>query len=198
MAGIVTLADVKSYLHITSTNDDSLLTLFINGASASAVYYFGELTSLTVTNEVHDGGYETILLRHTPVLSIQSVTEYVGVTAYTLTSQPEGSTVNNYGYSLDLPEAGLITRRSGAGTPMPFLGGPRSVVCSYTAGRAAVPDDVYLAALEDIRALWDQTQQGGRPQFGGGEESDWTVGPYHFYPRLQAMAISSERTPGIA
>lgn len=198
MAQIVSLADTKSYLRITSTNDDALLNIFINGAGAAATYWFGEWGSLTVTGEVHDGGYPTILLRHTPVLSITTLTEYVGVSAYTLTSQPEGSTVNNYGYSLDIPEAGLVTRRSGAGTPMPFLGGARCVVATYVAGRTSVPDDIYLAALEDIRGLWQQTQQGGRPNFGGAEEAGWTVGPLHQFPRLASLAASSQRVPGIA
>lgn len=198
MAGIVSLADVKSYLRITSTNNDALLNLYILGATAVATYWFGEINSLTVTGEVHDGGHETILLRHTPILSVTTVTEYIGISAYVLTSQPEGSTVNNYGYSLDLPEAGLITRRSGAGTPMPFLGGDRAVIVSYVAGRATVPDDVYLATLEDIRGLWQQTQQGGRPQFGGAENSDWNAGPLHQFPRLASLAASSQRTSGIA
>lgn len=200
MPQLVTLTDVKAYIGETTTNNDSTLNLYINAASAAADYWFGQQDQITVTNEIHDGGFETILCYNTPIISVQSLIEYVGITPYTLTLQPPGSTVNNYGYSIDMPEVGLITRRSGAGTPMPFLGGPRMVVISYTAGRATVPADVYLAILEDIRALWMQTQQGGRPNWGGAAEEGWSPNgtTFHMFPRLAAIGASAQRIPGVA
>lgn len=198
---VVTLTDAKTHLRmpLTDTSQDSAIQGFIDAATLHADFWFGPTSTRTVTNEVHDGGFPTILLRIVPVQSVTTLIEYVGLTPYVLTAQPPGSTVNSYGYSLDDPAAGLVVRRSGAGTPQEFLGGERSVVVTYVAGLATVPADIRLAALEDIRGLWQQTQQGGRPAFSGSAQEDtWNVGSLHLFPRLAELAAGPSRTPSIA
>jgi hypothetical protein len=200
MADVVSLTDVKTYIQIpqSDTSNDDLLGFYIAGADQLATFYFGEWgTGTTYTNEVHDGGDTIIALRHVPVLSITSLIEYVGITPYTLTLQPLGATVNNYGYDLIRPSGGIVLRRSAAGTPMSFMGGAGSVVCTYVAGRATVPGDIYLAILDDIKALFEQTQEGGRGPFEAAAEG-WSAPPFHLFPKLAALASGSRRIPGIA
>lgn len=176
------------------------LQMYIDAATPIVEYITGPINPLVITNEVYpiQGGASRLMLRSVPIASIQSIIEYIGITPFTLTSQPPGSTVSNYGYSLDRPEAGLVVRRSSFGQEMPFLG--TTVVASYTAGLATVPPDVKLAVLEDIRGIFQQTQLGGRPKFGGGlaDEDGWTVGPLHLFPRLAAILEGKARVQSIA
>ena len=82
----------------------------------------------------------------------------------------------------------------------PFWG---PVVVAYTAGIEDVSPDIRLAVLEDIRGLFQQTQQGMRPPaFGGGGGpgggDTWTVGPMRQFPRLAALLEGAGRTQSIA
>jgi hypothetical protein len=194
---LVTLSDVHDFLNIPTgdTSHDTKLQHYIDAASQIVAYEVGDVTSTTHT-ETHVPTGSRIILDWVPVLSIQTVTEYVGVLPYTLTSQPPGSTSDNYGYSLDLPNAGVLVRRDAAGQECNFFGSP--VVVAYTSGRTSIPSDVFLAVLEDIRGLYQQTQSGGRPGFQTPGSDQWNAGPLNLFPRLRAVLASSVRTQSIA
>lgn len=196
---LVSLADVKAHLNLSAadTSQDVELQGFIDAATETVTYAVGPVSPTTFV-ETHDvtDGRNRVMLRQPPVLTVVSVVEYLGSVAHALTNQPPGSTSDFYGYSLDLPDAGLLVRRDGVGLPMPFMGG--TVVVTYVAGRAAVPASVRMATLEDIRGIWQMTQQGGRPSFGGEAGENWSVGPMNFFPRLKAVLDAQLRTPGIA
>ena len=193
---LVTLGDTKLQLNIptSDTTQDVELLSYIDAATAVVEWITGPITPRQYVNEVHDGGYPFVMLFNPPVLSVDSVIEYLGRIAYTITPQPLGSTVDNYGYSLDAPATGKLTRRSGAGTPMSWLGGRSSVIVSYTAGRVAVPADVRLAALLDIQDVWQKSQQGGKDQ---ASDDVWMGAPVSF-PRLKSELESTARVVGIA
>lgn len=166
MAGptaIIDVADVQSYLGISG--DDARLQTFIDGLTAALEYVAGPVIQRTITGEVHDGGADHIMLRVTPVVSVDAVHEYIGLADYSLSPEPLGSTVDMWGYSLDDPGKGLVVRRSSAGIPMPFLGGPRMVKVDYTAGRTTVPNNIKSAMLALIETNYDALTQGGRPAF---------------------------------
>lgn len=200
---LVTKPEVKNHLNIpeSETKFDVELDVFINAATPKVEYLIGPLDARTVT-EVHTTYRRSqIILRTVPVLSITSVTEYLGGVAYTLTDQPpSAASTTQYGYYLDNASSGLIKRRAN-GYTSPFLG--NEVIVVYSAGRASVPADVKLAALDDIRALWQQTQTAARPQFGGGGV---VMGPdrwgsaedLHMFPRLASLLQSQQFQPGIA
>lgn len=144
----ITLDDVRAQLGMgrdqevgrTSSNVSDLeLQPYLDDALAVCADHCGPVVVSAPITETYDGGYETIMLRQTPVAAIVSVTEYVGLTQYDLTSQPPGSTVNEYGYSLDDAPMGLLVRRSSSGMPQPFFGGSRSVVVVYTVGYSVIP-----------------------------------------------------------
>lgn len=199
----ITLAQVHDALNIpqSDTSHDAELTRYIDAAVATVTYITGPLTAATFT-EYRDGGSPVIMLDNPPVISITSVTEYVGVTGRTLTAQPLGQSVDNYGYSLDDPLSGKLVRRGSGGLATPFWGGRGSVIITYVAGQASVPADVVLATLEDIRGLYQQTQQGGRAGGGGsigaGGDDQWTSGPMHLFPRLNMLLQGPSRTQSLA
>ncbi|MEU6582754.1 hypothetical protein [Nocardia sp. NPDC046763] len=199
--GLVSMSDVYRHLNLDESDLAPMAELqgFIDAATPFVEYITGPMLPTTVTETYPVVvGQTQIMLRTCPVLSIQTVTEYLATVARTLTNQPRGSSTDNYGYSLDIASAGLLVRRGVVGVAIPFLGD--TVVVSYTAGRATVPAHVRMAALEDIRGLWQQTQQGGNPRFGGDRaaEDGWTVGPIHLFPRLAALLEGTTRVQSIA
>lgn len=198
---LVKMADVLRHLDLPAgdTTYQAELTTIIEAATPIVEYITGPINPVTYTNEAYDvSGADRVMLRHVPVISVTSVSEWIGITQFALTLQPPGSTVDNYGFYVARYEDGLIIRMSAFGQPMPFLGSQLTV--TYQAGRSAIPPDVKLAVLEDIRGLWQQTHNGGRPKFGGGlaDEDGWTIGPLHLFPRLAAMLENKARTQSIA
>lgn len=201
---IVTLADVHGHLNIdtSDTSRDAELQGFIDAATATVTYITGPQAATTYT-ETRDGGGPVIMLDNPPILSITSVTEFFTPGGMVLTQVPLGSSTGNaFSYTLDDPIAGKITRRM-SGYETSFLGGRNSVVIVYSAGTAAIGADVRLAALEDIRGLYQQTQQGGGRSLGGGAigaggDDQWSVGPMRLFPRLQELLSGSQRTQSIA
>lgn len=200
---LVTLNETKLHLNIpeSETQYDTELATFIAAATPIIEHLVGPVDIRTITSETYDvRGRKSIILRTVPVVTITSVKEYIGIQEYVLTDQPPGaSSVSLYGYTLKNASSGLITRRAN-GFDMRFLGA--EIVVSYTAGRASVPADVKLAALDDIRALWSQTQVASRPQFGGGGvvmgPDRWgSMQELHMFPRLALLIQSQKFMPGV-
>ena len=178
MAGptaLVTIPDVVAELNLPSTPADTTeLQGFIDAATGVVEDYVGHVVNVSVT-EVHDGGDVSIWLRETPVVSVQSITEVIGLIPYTLTEQPVGSPVDNFGYTLDDPASGMVVRRSAGSSPFPFFDNVGNVTVTYTAGRASVPANVRLGTLELIRHMYERGQQGMRPAYGA--PADEAYGP---------------------
>lgn len=203
---LVTLDDAKAHLNIdpTDTTYDAELQGFIDAATAFVQFETGPILYQAFT-EVHSGGGPTIVLDNPPIIAVDTVIEYVGPTAYTLTQAELGATTGQYSWSLDDANAGIIARRYSGGFVGNFAAGYRNVYVSYTAGRTSVPADVRMATLEDLRGLWTQTQY-ARPsaQFGsgiGGQADNWTetpMNPIGTFPRLTALLQGPSRTPSIA
>src|SRR5580698_10142617 len=109
---ICTLDDVHSQLSIpsTDTSNDALLVRYINAATAYVNYVSGTILPTVFTNEVHSGGNAQIVLYNSPILTVSSVTEYWGLVPYSLVESERGGTVTTYGYSIDNPEQGILSR----------------------------------------------------------------------------------------
>ena len=201
MPGLVSMADVRAHLNLdpSDVSHDVELQGFIDAMGPVISYMTGPVVPTTFTNESHNGGGPHIMLFNPPIISVQSVTEYAGNITYTLSQQQPGATVDNYGFSIDSFASGMLTRRGVAGVPLPFYGFDGGVIVSYTAGLASIPPDIRMAALEDLRGLYQQSQQGGRPAFGGGAEDDsWSSGPLDLFPRLAMLLVGRRRTQSIA
>lgn len=159
---ILDVSEAKLFLGITNDTDDSKLVDFVDAAEAVAEFYVGDVTGGTYT-EVHDGGDRSIYTRHTPVVAVTSLTEYVGSITYTLTNQPLGHSVDAWGYTIDDAQAGRIVRRSASGMAWRFAPGVGNVTVTYTTGMAEVPVQVTMAVEFIVRHLWT-SQRGPQPR----------------------------------
>jgi hypothetical protein len=198
---VVDLASVKAHLNIpaSNTSQDAELQGFILAAGELARDVVGPLLPEQHT-EWHNGGNPTITLDWLPLASVLSVTEYVSASTWVLTEQPLGTSTDAYGYTVD-PDRGQITRRATGGAVC-FPGGIKNVKVVYTGGRSgAIPWTVRLGALELIRHLFQLTQQGGRPRFGGasldGDSSGVPTG-FALPARVLELWQPFKRPPGIA
>lgn len=143
--GVLTVVEVKDYLNITASSFDAELQTFANRAEAAVASRCGPLASTAVTQKVRGYGY-SLSPRITPIASITSVTPTGG-----------GTPINPA--LLVTPEMGLRGPQT-----IEYLspGGFFSAFwydLVYQAGRATLPEDLKLAALEGVRYYW-QTQLG--------------------------------------
>lgn len=170
MTDLVTLSDVKLELGIpdASTSQDALLTIDIAAATEVIERIKGPILPRTLTAEQHDGRGFYVSLDYRPVISVTSVTEYVGTTAFPLTvvSNPAGA--GAFSCQLDT-EAGTLTRLTTGGAQIGFANGEGNIQVTYVAGRASVPPSVRLAAMRLIQWWHQSAKQGARPQFQGGQ-----------------------------
>lgn len=200
---LVSLTDAMSHLNIPNSQDFDTTELqgFIDAATAYIQRFTGPIVAQTFT-ETHNGGGPTVVLRNPPVLSIQSVTEYVGATGYTLAAVNLGdANIGAYSYTLDDPETGVLRRRWNGGIAGPFVGGDSNVVVTYTAGRSSVPADIRMAVLQDIAGLYQPSQLGGNPYDAaqGVSAGNAPLNPIGMFPRVtEILADGAKRSPAIA
>ena len=202
MVGIVDLTSVKLHLNmpVSDTTQDTELQGFIDAAGDLARDVVGPILPETRL-QAFDGGRPTITVDWLPLASVTSVTEYLGRTAYTLTEQPLGAETDAYSYTVDY-DTGQICRRTVGGMPSVFAYGTKNVIVQYVSGDGTVSPSVRLGALELIRHLWQLTQQGGRPQFGGaaldGENGGGVPTGFALPARVIELWQPHRRPPGIA
>jgi hypothetical protein len=199
---IVDLASVKLHLNMpaSDTSQDAELQGFIDAAGDLARNVIGPVFPESHT-QAFDGGTTSIVVDWLPVASVTSVTEYYGLSSYLLTEQPLGGQSNAFGFTVDYA-TGRLTRRALGGDATIFAFGAKNIVVQYVSGRTgAVSPSVRLGALELIRHLWQLTQQGGRPQFGGagldGEVAGVPTG-FALPARVLELWQPFRRPPGIA
>lgn len=198
---IVDLDSVKDHLNIPRSNtvSDAELQGFIDAAGDIARDVVGPIDAEQHSQDF-DGGVSTIIPDWLPLVSVQSITEYYGLSAFALTEQPLGAQNNAFGYTVDYT-TGQITRRTIGGDAGVFATGTKNIRVAYTSGTGTVPATVRLGALELIRHLWQLTQQGGRPRFGGaaldGEGMGVPTG-FALPARVLELWAPYRRPPGIA
>jgi hypothetical protein len=152
VADLTTLALVKAYANITGTDSgrDAVLEDLIDGATAAMELYMGRVIGSTAyTSEKLDGtGNDVLMLRQWPVT--------------TFTSLYEGTTVvDSAYYEVDLA-AGLVYAISGSGWVSDGIGGAwtpgrRNYSANYTAGYAAIPEDIANACVRQVTLEWKRS-----------------------------------------
>lgn len=202
-ASIVALGDVKDTLNIpaTSRTYDAELLRMIAGVTPVVENLAGKVLQTTF-DEWYDGGQYWIKLRHRPVINLIAVSEYRGPIEYSLAvvQDPAHGTI----YSAMLDNYGRVVRRSAGGGVIAFPRMPNSVHVVYLAGQTTVPENIREGTLEIIRTSWQQTQQGGRPQFGtgGSAAADDLAGQliqgYYVTPRARELLVPNRRHPSLA
>lgn len=140
MAGLITLAEAKTHLNVTDSTWDSELQDFVDVASDLVEKEAGRVWRDTTFTEYHKGGTSDVVLFHSPVLSVTSVTDW--------------------GTVIDPSDYILYSATGRIHLPYyQFVGGPGQVVVVYHAGAATVPYLVKQATKETVRHLW-KTQRG--------------------------------------
>lgn len=200
---IVDLASVKDYLRIptSDTTRDNALMGFIYATSEVARDFCGPFLPEQHT-QWFDGGSAKIVPDWLPIVAVQSVTEYYGLSAFAITEQPLGTQQNAFGFTLDYT-TGEMTRRTFGGEAAYWARGAKNVKVVYTAGRTGpLPWSVRLGALEMVRHLYQLTQQGGRSKFNGNalDSVDAPAVPTGFAipQRVVELWAAERRAPGIA
>lgn len=195
---LVTLTDVHNHLNIPTadTSHDTELQGFIDAAQPVVEDVVGPVVNVTL-DEWYDGGGMFLSVRHRPIVSVTSVTEYIGTSTYTLTQCATPDLGTTYSYSFET--SGQIVRRSAGGGMRAFPDGTSNVRVVYVAGRATVPANIRMGTLEVIRHNYQLGQQGGRPAFGGGaEDVAWTPSGFAIPTRAIEWLTPNRRHPSIA
>lgn len=182
MAELVTLDEVNDALNLGGNTDhDDELRIYIDAVTAHVEKQRGAMPSQEITEvgtlvNLGDGRLR-LMTRRIPVLEVASITD--GVSTYST-----GFTVTADGY-----------------VEHDNLYSDRRWTITYTAGYEAIPADLKLAALEDIRGLYQPGQIGPPAAFGafGIESTDVgvTYRPVRMWPRVDAW-LESDVMPGIA
>lgn len=205
-AQLVGLPDVKDYLGIPANDriHDARLIRFIHAVRPLIENITGPIIPASFT-EWHDGGQYFIQVRRrpstapgtSPVLTLESISEFIGPTEYVLaivTDPSQGST-----YSAMLDPTGRIVRRTAGGGVTGFSPSADTVRVTYTAGQATTPHNVYEAALEAIRVNYQTTQQVGRARRAEADENDTGPPLGFFLPRRCLELLSpNRRAPSVA
>lgn len=198
-AELVTLSDVIAHLNLDDidSDDETELQGFIDAATTFIQNATGPILYQTFT-EIHSGGSPVICLFHPPVVSITSITEYIGPVGYTLTEAELGQPGGAYAYSIDDPRSGIIRRRYSGGFVGNFAPGDHNIQVTYVAGRSTVPADIRMAVLQDIAGMWQPSQQGSNPYYDNQATGNGPLNPIGMFPRVAAiLSDASKRTPAI-
>ena len=158
---LVSLAEIKTHLGITSTtNDEELRGFAVDATAAVESYTYRHWVKGAGQTVLISGGTGPAILLPIDTASVTTVVEQ-GVT---LTSGTD--------YVFD-PKGSVLQR-----IWSPFYGrywypGTLNISVTYVTGGATVPSDVRRGALELIRHLWE-TQRGGQtPILGAGGVTEW-------------------------
>lgn len=187
MVALLTLADAKAQLNLTSNTDDDELQVYVDAVTPVIEEYIGPVEPREVTERLDaEGGRRVLVLRTTPVLSLTSVEPLLtGGVSYPV----DGLDLN--------PDTGEVRRKDGG----VFRG---LLLFTVQAGREGdVPTTVNLAARMLVQHLW-RTQRpsrsGGLP--GGGEDYSVTqpvVGFGYAVPnRVLELLAPYRLPPGVA
>jgi hypothetical protein len=166
---LLSLADAKSHLNITSTTYDDELREYLEAATEIIESYVGPIVTRTHTARV-DGYRCAIPLPHTQV---------TGVTAITIVSDGS-SPITLSDIAVDTT-SGIISYKSGGS----FAYGQMDV--TYTVGRSFVKANWSLAAKHIVKSNWN-SQLGNLPSIQGDEHGYVVTGDGYRVP-YQAIAL---------
>lgn len=152
-AWLISLADAKSHLNISTTTHDEELRTWIGATTRVVENKAGACVPAAYTKRVTDG--PCWWLPRYPVLSLTSVTAVLtgGTVVATAELVVDGDT-------------GKVERLDGRA----HTGGPWTV--AYRAGRTVIPENVLGAAKIILKHLWETQRGGGQAGFsmGGADE----------------------------
>lgn len=136
--GILTLADAKAHLQITSSDYDDELQAFVDGITGAVERYKNEVIApRAVTEDMILSGRSVFWLHYPPVISLTSVVRQTDSLSYTTS-----------GYRIDPSGNGKVTVLTGT-APSGF------VTVTYQAGYSDIPGEYEVAARIILQHAWD-------------------------------------------
>ncbi|MBV8061460.1 MAG: phage head-tail connector protein [Alphaproteobacteria bacterium] len=147
---LTSLANVKSWLNISSTDHDADLTRLISACSGFMQQWMNRTFAVSSYNEVRNGpGISTVMVTaNYPLISVSSVTiDGVSIPV-------ANGTFNSQGYTFDQRNIYLAGGYS-------FARGKANVLISYTAGYATLPLEIEQACIETVGSRWRERDRIG-------------------------------------
>lgn len=163
---LTTLANVKSYLGISSSSFDTLLEVLIDNVTEFVEGKLGgrRIKTETYTDELYDGGNTEIFLRQFPVTDLTKIQHRSG--------EISNPTFNDFNANdFILYEGGGFIHFFG-GTPKGHL----NLRFTYVAGFGEIPDDIEMIAKQLVAKAFDQRKSQGKSSERLENSSiDWTT-----------------------
>jgi len=180
-AGLVSLADIKRHLNITTTTYDDELRSFGEVAADLVEGHCNRYWRRRTVVDTFDAGGEAVNLTKTPIISITSVV-----------AREVAVPTQNYRVNL---LTGRLRYRWGF-----FPGDYEDLVVTYVAGAVSTPPVVRQATLETVRHLWmtQRGSMGSRNALAGDDFSDRGMGMSFSLPRRVTELLASVRVQGMA
>ena len=177
---VISFAEAKNHLNITTTTDDDELRQFIQASAELIESKVGICVRRDFTDRVSRGTYQ-LAVAHRPILKVNSVTSI----------WPGGPAWPAEQLTADT-EAGLVQQIQ----PMQFYWGPWDV--SISCGRAEIPERFAHAQKEQLRHLWETQRGPMSPQILGGEEVFATTAGWTFsVPRRVLELLEDDMDPAL-
>ena len=168
--GFTTLSEVKRERGISDTSQDAMIQDWILRVTKRMQRYMSrDILETTYTNERHDGGSPYLTPWQYPIVAIGAVT--------------------HYGTAIDPSELRISTLGTeiehviGNGVLSSFPRGAQSIEVSYTAGYAAIPEDLVLACTQQVGYEWMRTQPSNRNTSGVASKTDASGGTIEYQAR---------------
>jgi hypothetical protein len=165
---LLSLADAKSHLNITSTTHDDEIREYLEAATKIVESYVGPIVTKTHTARVH-GHRRSIPLPHLQVTDVTSITVV-----------SDGSSLDLTNLTID-SNAGVISYKDQSTFPY------WDMDVTYTVGRSTVNANWTLAAKHIVKANW-ASQLGNLPSIQGDDPGYVVTGDGYLVP-FRALAL---------
>jgi hypothetical protein len=172
---LLSLADAKAHLNITSTTHDDEIREYLEAATSIVESYVGPVVRRTHTARVH-GHRRYIPLPHTQVTAVTSIT---------LVS--DGSAVDLTNLTID-SNAGVISYEDQSTFPY------WDMDVTYTVGRSTVKANWTLAAKIIVKHNWE-TQLGNLPSIQGDDRGYVVSGSGYLVPFRALSLLAPDDVP---
>lgn len=155
---MVTLAEAKTFMRVTTSADDALITSLIDYISTAVETYTGRIfRQTTVTEEVLTFDYSSFDLQYRPSFDLAGIRRIAFLKNYPIT---EITSLTHDGTALTVDDDYILDPSTGAVAFYTSVGDAKnSLLVTYTAGYATadVPADLKMIVLQGIKELYQSS-----------------------------------------
>lgn len=161
---MTTIEKVKSYLEITSSNYDTVISQLISNVDSFLKKTLGREFTKEERTEYFDGGVKHIVLKEYPIDSSQPLAVYYNSHNQ---SNPSWNEIDSSNYVVYDSEG--ILEHYGK-----FPSGKRNIKVVYTGGYSEIPDDLELLAKQLVAKIFERRKASGKSSESlNGARIDW-------------------------